>query len=45
MTMPRSAGVKHIRATEAPELLNGEISEGRELDSTTSIQSTTRNRP
>ena len=45
MTVLRSARVKHTGATEAPELLTGEISEGQELESTTPIQSTTRNRP
>ena len=43
MTVLRSARVKHVGATEAPELLTGEISEGQELESTTSIQSTTQN--
>ena len=36
MTVLRSANVKHTGATEAPELLTGEISEGQELESTTS---------
>ena len=30
MMVPRSARVKHVKANEAPELLNGELSEGRE---------------
>ena len=34
MTVLRSARVKHVGATEAPELLTGEISEGQELEST-----------